>query len=54
MTVQNADFVNNEPRGSHVLGKSEIIVFGGTGNFTYSVDVSSVVFGGHQTSGKKG
>ena len=44
-TVQNPDFVNNEPRGSHLLGNNEIIVFGGTGNFTYSVDVSTVVLG---------
>jgi len=37
-----------------LLGNNEIIVFGGTGNFTYSVDVSSVVLGEQQPSGKKG
>lgn len=49
----------NEPRASHRISAKEIIVFGGQGNYTYLVDVESIIankktiFGGPSARCKK-
>merc|ERR1712167_376374 len=39
----SSDFHINEPRASAQLGSNEIIVFGGTGNYSYLVELAQML-----------
>jgi len=42
MLVQTQEYTVSEPRGSSVVNKNEIIIFGGIGSHTFSFDISNV------------
>ena len=44
--VSNNDFIHNRPVGSAQVSHGEVIIFGGQGNYTYSLDVSHHAGGG--------
>ena len=43
VTINQSDFIMNDPRASATLNGSEIIVFGGLGNYTYLLDLKTML-----------
>ena len=50
LIVQNNEFIHNKPVGSAQVSNNELIIFGGQGNFTYTLDITHHTTGsGNQT-----
>lgn len=43
VTINQSDFIMNDPRASAALNGSEMIVFGGLGNYTYQLDLKTML-----------